>query len=92
MQLMLHQHVESVQRMLTAKTDSRGYPVCMTRVELAHSVSEAWDKVSSDLLRKCAVKCGIARWFDFPPNVVERAGLRSVRVDPIIADRCQQRG
>ncbi len=39
----VHQHVEAqnVEQMLTAPLDSRGYPV-----ELAHSVSEGWDKVS----------------------------------------------
>jgi hypothetical protein len=69
----VHQHVEAqnVERMLTAPLDSRGYPVCMTRVELALSVSEGWDKVSPEILMRSAVKWGIARWFDYSPAVQE---------------------
>ena len=45
---MVHQHIEAqnVERMLTAPLDARRYPICMTRVKLAHSVCEGWDKVS----------------------------------------------
>ena len=77
----VHQHVEAanVERMLRAPLDSRGYPVCMTRVELAHSVCEGWSKVSRDVLLRSAVKCGIARWFDFPLSDQERASLRNVQ-------------
>ena len=63
----VHQHMEAenMERMLTAPLDSRGYPVCMTRVELAHCVCKTWDKVSRNVLMRSAVNCGIARWFDF---------------------------
>ena len=85
---LVHRHVvtENMQRMLTARTASRGYPVGMTRVELAHCVHEAWNKVPREVLMRSAVKCGIARWFDFTPHHVEQMGLRNVKVDPIIAD------
>ncbi len=39
---------------------------------------------------RSAVNCGIARWFDFSPEVQERAGLRKVKIDPIFADLVSQ--
>jgi hypothetical protein len=35
---------------------------------------------------RCAVKCGVARVEDFEPAVVESQNLRTVDIDPIIAD------
>ena len=58
----------------------------MTHVELAHTVCEGWSKVSLDVLLRSAVKCGMARWFDFPLADQERASLRNVKIVPIIAD------
>ena len=72
--------------MLSAKTDSRGYPVCMNRVELASSVDQGWASVNPGLIMRCAVKCGVARVEDFEPAVVESQNLRTVHIDPIIAD------
>ena len=84
----VHQHVteQNMLRMLTAKKDSRGYPVCMNRVELAHSVAAGWKKVSPRLIMQCAFKCGVAQLSDLSENVIERESLRSVRIDPIISD------
>jgi len=84
----VHQYVEAknMERMLSAPLDSRGYPICMTRVELAHSVCEGLAKVTPEIIMRSAVKCGVARWFDFKPADVERARLRDVKVSPIIAD------
>jgi hypothetical protein len=72
--------------MLSAKKDSRGYPVSMNRVELARAVDEGWASVTPGLIMLCAVKCGVARVEDFDPDVVEREGLRTIHIDPIIAD------
>jgi hypothetical protein len=76
--------------MLTAPLDSRGYPVCMTRVELACSVSEGWNKLSPEILMRSAVKCGISRCFDYSLAAQEKAGLLKVKIDPIIADLVSQ--
>jgi hypothetical protein len=84
----VHAHVtrENMLRMLTAKRDSRGYPVCMNRVELAHCVKAGWEKVSPGLIMRCAMRCGIATLSDFSEDIIERESLRSVRIDPIIQD------
>ena len=84
----VHQHVENenMGRMLKSPLDARGYPICMTRVELARSVCEGWAKVTREVLLRSAIKCGIARWFDYSPDEQERMGLRKVKIDPIIAD------
>ena len=39
-----------------------------------------------EVLMRSAVKCSIARWFDFAPHDVQQMGLRNVKIDPIIAD------
>ncbi len=59
-------------------------------MELAPGVLEGWDKVSPEVLMRSAVKCGIARWFDYSPAVQEQASLRKVKIDPIIADLVSQ--
>ena len=38
------------------------------------------------MLLRSAIKCEIARWFEFPLADQERASLRNVNIDPIIAD------
>ena len=53
----VHKYVTSqnMLRMLSAKTDSRGYPVCMNRVELASSVDQGWASVNPGLIMRCAL-------------------------------------
>ena len=84
----VHKYVTSqnMLRMLSAKKDSRGYPVSMNRVELARAVDQGWASVTPGLIMLCAVKCGAARVEDFEPAVVESEGLRTIHIDPIIAD------
>ncbi len=86
--VIIHGHMtkENMLRMLSARRDSRGYPVCMNRVQLAHCVKAGWEKVSAGLITLCALKCGIALLSDFSEGVIERDSLRSVRIDPIIQD------
>jgi hypothetical protein len=73
----LHAHVtkENVLGMLTAKRYSRGYPVCMNRVELAHCVKAGREKVSAGLIMQCALKCGIVALRDFSNEVITRESV-----------------
>ena len=58
----------------------------ISRKKLASSVDQGWASVNPGLIMLCAVKCGVARVEDFEPAVVESKNLRTVYIDPIIAD------
>ena len=62
----------------------------MSRVELAKLVDKGWGKVPPFVLKRSAIKCGVARVEDYPIAIGQTANLSEVYIDPRIRDLVQR--
>jgi hypothetical protein len=76
---------ENTLRMPTQPLNARGYPDPPSRPQIAKWVKAGWENVTSTIIMRCFIRCGLLRKCD-PAHVRAAHGLDKVKVSPVIAD------
>jgi hypothetical protein len=71
--------------MLTQPLTRRGYADPQSRQQIAKWVEEGWEDVTSTIIMRCFIRCGLVRKCDYPAHVRAAHGLDQVKVSLVIA-------